>query len=105
MTCCFIGHRRIKHKKELASRLRDNICYLLEPVSYTHLDVYKRQNLNTLVGGGSGAGKTRFYCKPNLLQANTSFVILDPKGEIVRDVGDVYKRQGYQPGLHRNGSG
>lgn len=30
MTCCFIGHRRIKHKKELASRLRDNICYLLE---------------------------------------------------------------------------
>ena len=30
MTCCFIGHRKIKHKKELASRLRDNICYLLE---------------------------------------------------------------------------
>ena len=30
MTCCFIGHRRIKYKKELASRLRDNICYLLE---------------------------------------------------------------------------
>lgn len=30
MTCCFIGHRKIKHKKELASRLRDSICYLLE---------------------------------------------------------------------------
>ena len=39
-----------------------------------------RRNLNTLVCGGSGAGKTRFYCKPNLMQANTSFVILDPKG-------------------------
>lgn len=39
-----------------------------------------RRNLNTLVCGGSGAGKTRFYCKPNLMQANTSFVVLDPKG-------------------------
>lgn len=39
-----------------------------------------RRNLNTLVCGGSGAGKTRFYCKPNLMQCNTSFVILDPKG-------------------------
>ena len=41
-----------------------------------------RRNLNTLVCGGSGAGKTRFYCKPNLMQANTSFVILDPKGSL-----------------------
>lgn len=39
-----------------------------------------RRNLNTLVCGGSCAGKTRFYCKPNLMQANTSFVIMDPKG-------------------------
>ena len=38
-----------------------------------------RRNLNVLVCGGSGAGKTRFYCKPNVMQANTSFVILDPK--------------------------
>ncbi len=42
-----------------------------------------RRNLNTLVCGGSGAGKTRFYCKPNLMQANTSFVILDPNGKEV----------------------
>lgn len=42
-----------------------------------------RRNLNTLVCGGSGAGKTRFYCKPNLMQANTSFVILDPNGKIL----------------------
>lgn len=39
-----------------------------------------RRNLNTVVVGGSGAGKTRFYCKPNLMQCNTSFVVLDPKG-------------------------
>ena len=55
-----------------------------------------RRNLNTLVGGGSGAGKTRFYCKPNLMQANTSFVILDPKGEIVRDVGKLLEAKGYE---------
>ena len=42
-----------------------------------------RRNLTTLVCGGSGAGKTRFYCKPNLMQANTSFVILDPNGKEV----------------------
>ena len=41
-----------------------------------------RRNLNTLVIGGSGAGKTRFYAKPNIMQCNTSFVVLDPKGEI-----------------------
>jgi type IV secretion system protein VirD4 len=54
------------------------------------------RNLNTLVCGGSGAGKTRFYCKPNLMQANTSFVILDPKGEIVRDVGKLLEAKGYE---------
>ena len=39
-----------------------------------------RRNLNILVCGGSGAGKTRFFCKPNAMQCNTSMVILDPKG-------------------------
>jgi type IV secretion system protein VirD4 len=39
-----------------------------------------RRNLNILVCGGSGAGKTRFFCKPNAMQCNTSFVVLDPKG-------------------------
>ncbi|HHZ05852.1 MAG TPA: type IV secretory system conjugative DNA transfer family protein [Clostridiales bacterium] len=55
-----------------------------------------RRNLNTLVCGGSGAGKTRFYCKPNLMQANTSFVILDPKGEILRDTGGLLEKKGYE---------
>lgn len=38
------------------------------------------RNLNVLVVGGSGAGKTRFYAKPNIMQANTSYVVLDPNG-------------------------
>ena len=55
-----------------------------------------RRNLNVLVIGGSGAGKTRFYCKPNLMQANTSFVVLDPKGEQVRAVGNLLHEKGYE---------
>ena len=55
-----------------------------------------RRNLNTLVVGGSGAGKTRFYAKPNLCQANTSFVILDPKGELLRDTGCLLTKKGYE---------
>ena len=54
-----------------------------------------RRNLNVLVVGGSGAGKTRFYAKPNVMQANTSYVVLDPKGEILRDTGYLLEQQGY----------
>ncbi|HBL49619.1 MAG TPA: conjugal transfer protein TraG, partial [Firmicutes bacterium] len=50
-----------------------------------------KRNLNVMVVGGSGSGKTRFYAKPNVMQANTSFVILDPKGEILRDTGNLLK--------------
>lgn len=61
------------------------------------LDGHKhRRNLNVLVCGGSGAGKTRFYCKPNVMQCNTSMVILDPKGEIARDTGHLLAQKGYE---------
>jgi len=55
-----------------------------------------RRNLNVLVCGGSGAGKTRFYCKPNIMQGNTSFVVLDPKGENLRDTGELLVKKGYE---------
>ena len=55
-----------------------------------------RRNLLTIVVGGSGAGKTRFYAKPNLMQANTSFVVLDPKGENLRDTGHLLEEKGYE---------
>ena len=53
------------------------------------------RNLNVLICGGSGAGKTRYYAKPNIMQANTSFVILDPKGELLRDTGHLLEEKGY----------
>ncbi len=55
-----------------------------------------QRNLLTIVVGGSGAGKTRFYAKPNLMQANTSFVVLDPKGENLRDTGQLLVQNGYE---------
>lgn len=55
-----------------------------------------RRNLNVMVVGGSGSGKTRFYAKPNVMQAHTSYVVLDPKGEILRDTGHLLRAKGYE---------
>lgn len=54
------------------------------------------RNILTIVVGGSGSGKTRFFAKPNLMQANTSFVVLDPKGENLRDTGYLLEEEGYE---------
>lgn len=54
-----------------------------------------RRNINTVVIGGSGAGKTKFVIQPNLLQCSTSYVVLDPKGENLRDNGNLLKSKGY----------
>jgi len=54
------------------------------------------RNLNVLVVGGSGSGKTRYYAKPNIMQANCSFLITDPKGELLRDTGYLLEKEGYK---------
>lgn len=60
------------------------------------LDTHKhRRSLNVLVIGGSGAAKTRGYVKPNILEANTNYVITDPKMEVLTATGGYLKRQGY----------
>ena len=56
---------------------------------------YHKRNLNVLVCGGSGSGKTRFYAMPNVMNANSSFVVLDPKGEMVRETGCLLEAAGY----------
>lgn len=53
-------------------------------------------NLNVLVIGGSGSGKTRYHIKPNLLQMNASYVCSDPKGTVVEEVGRALVRGGYR---------
>ena len=71
-------NRKYRSRKSAENRL------LTQNVRIGLNDRRHRRNLNVLVVGGSGAGKTRFYCKPNIMQANTSFVVLDPKGGATR---------------------
>lgn len=54
-----------------------------------------RRNLNTFIIGGSGSGKTRFFCKPNLMNANSSYLVCDPKGEMLRATGHLLLSKGY----------
>lgn len=69
---------------------------ILSQIMRVGLDAKKhRRNLNVLVVGGSGAGKTRFYAKPNIMQCNTSFIIADPKGEMLRSVAPLLLEKGY----------
>ena len=61
------------------------------------LDCYKhKRNLNVLVVGGSGAGKSRAYAVVNIMQCNCSMVITDPKGELLRKTGGLLEREGYE---------
>lgn len=63
---------------------------------YMSMDTRKtRRNNNILVIGGSGTGKSRFVVKPNLLQANCSYVITDPSGELLETMGGTLKKMGY----------
>lgn len=54
------------------------------------------RNKNVLVVGGSGSGKTRYWLKPNLLQMHSSYVVTDPKGDIVLDCGMALQKNGYR---------
>ena len=54
------------------------------------------RNKNVLIVGGSGSGKTRFFIKPNLMQLHSSYVVTDPKGQLVLDTGRLLERAGYK---------
>ena len=82
--------------KKYADPVRTENKILTQNVSIG-LDGHKhRRNLNVLVCGGSGAGKTRFFAKPNIMNCNTSYVVLDPKGELLKDTGSLlFQEAGY----------
>jgi len=84
-----INKKYMDKEKSENKLLTQNVCIGLDGRKH-------RRNLNVLTVGGSGSGKTRFYAKPNVMQANTSFVVLDPKGEILRDTGELLKAKGYE---------
>lgn len=74
----------------------DNNIILTNDVKMSLNTRQTRKNLNVMVIGGSGSGKSRFYVKPNLMQANTSYVCTDPKGELLRSTGKMLESYGYK---------
>ena len=95
------GSAKWGNPKQLAKKYADrdrmkNI--LLTQNTRIGLDGRKHhRNLNVMVVGGSGSGKTRYFAKPNVMQAaSTSFIVLDSKGEILRDTGYLLEKQGYE---------
>ena len=85
-----------KYNKQFVDQKNEfNNMILTDSISLNMDTHVTRRNNNVLVVGGSGAGKTRFLIKPNLLQANCSFVVTDPSGEIVEAEGEMLRRQGY----------
>ena len=82
--------------KELNGQLAQKLSFPLTRHVKIGMDTHKhRRNLNILTLGGSGAGKTRSLALPGIMECNCSYVITDPKGEILSAVGHLLIEQGY----------
>ncbi|MFV0527629.1 MAG: type IV secretory system conjugative DNA transfer family protein [Lachnospiraceae bacterium] len=86
----------VKISREIGDKEEKNNRILSQNLRMSMDSRKTRLNLNYLVIGGSGAGKTLFMTKPNLLQMTSSYIVTDPKGEVVRCCGGVLKRHGYR---------
>lgn len=83
----------------IAPKFEDNIILTKTErlmMSNRPKDPANARNKNVLIVGGSGSGKTRFWLKPNLLQCHSSYVVTDPKGDIVVSCGHLLRKKGYQ---------
>lgn len=92
------GSAKWGNARELNKRYadRDGKNVILTKHVSIGLDGYQHQrNLNILVVGGSGSGKTRFFCKPGIMSVNCSYLIVDPKGEMLCSTGYLLKEEGY----------
>lgn len=85
---------RDQPKPKKGEFVMDNNIILTNDVKMSLNTRQTRKNLNVMVIGGSGSGKSRFYVKPNLMQANTSYVCTDPKGELLRSTGKMLESYG-----------
>lgn len=83
--------------KRIIDKKNEDNNVLFTQTEKMSLDTRKtRKNLNQLIVGGSGAGKSRFFAKPNLMQCNTSFIVTDPSGDLLRDTGRMLEEEGYE---------
>ena len=90
------GNPKELNRKYMDHRHKDANIILTQRVRLG-MDGYKTQrNMNILVIGGSGSGKTRYFCKPGLYSANCSYLVTDPKGELLRAAGGLLLSLGYE---------
>ncbi|MBQ3256371.1 MAG: type IV secretory system conjugative DNA transfer family protein [Ruminococcus sp.] len=90
------GKKVFDEKGNFVGVIVDNNILLTEEVFLSLNARHHLLNLNVLIIGGSGSGKTRFFAKPNIMQLNTSYVITDPKGEILQSTGQMLLQAGYK---------
>ena len=90
------GKRVFDDKGNFVGVMIDNNVIFSEELKLSLDSKQHMLNHNSLIIGGSGAGKTRFYALPNIFQMNTSYVVTDPKGEILQATGKMLEQAGYR---------
>lgn len=90
------GRRVYDEKGNFKGVMIDNNILLSKELMLSLNNEQHLLNFHVLVIGGSGSGKTRFFAKPNIMQLNTSYVITDPKGELLRSCGEMLRAAGYK---------
>ena len=90
------GNPKELNRKYMDHQHKDANIILTQRVRLGMDGYITQRNMNVLVVGGSGSGKTRFFCKPNIYSANCSYLITDPKGELLRAAGALLAAQGYE---------
>ena len=90
------GNPKELNRKYMDHQHKDANIILTQRVRLGMDGYITQRNMNVLVVGGSGSGKTCFFCKPNIYSANCSYLITDPKGELLRAAGALLAAQGYE---------
>ena len=90
------GNPKELNRKYMDHQHKDANIILTQRVRLGMDGYITQRNMNVLVVGGSGSGKTRFFCKPNIYSANCSYLITDPKGELLRAAGGLLVALGYE---------
>ena len=90
------GNPKELNRKYMDHQHKDANIILTQRVRLGMDGYITQRNMNVLVVGGSGSSKTRFFCKPTIYSANCSYLITDPKGELLRAAGTLLAAQGYE---------
>ena len=90
------GNPKELNRKYMDHQHKDANIILTQRVRLGMDGYVTQRNMNVLVIGGSGSGKTRYFCKPGLYSANCSYLVTDPKGELLKAAGGLLLSLGYE---------